>query len=279
MIADLKTLLKRYPSVYRVSYSWALWIRAILGLPRYVWCRCTRRVYLGPVMLGGLTWTTRVPHMRRLIRDQLATTTDDFNVLEIGSWAGQSAMPWGEELRRSARPGKVFCVDAWRPFASDTQVGLNTAVVFMDSVARKDSIFPLFWHNVKSSGLTDTIVVLRGRSAGILPTLRPQAFDLVFIDASHAYSDFVQDLQLSFRLVKVGGVICGDDLEHQVDEVDRSFAAKERERDFVRDVARGQEYHPGVTLGVADFFGGRVICCDGFWAMRRSADGWAEVNL
>lgn len=279
MLDRFKQLLKKSPSVYRLAYSWGVRLRAIFGLPRYLWCRATNQVYLGPVMLGRQTWGTRVPHMRRLIADQIWRTNGTFDVLEIGSWAGQSAMLWGDELRRSSRLGKVFCVDAWRPFASQDQIGLNTGVAFMDRAARKDQIFPLFWHNVKSSGLIDIIVPLRGRSTDVLPALRAQAFDLVFVDASHAYTDVMNDLRHSAPLVKPGGLICGDDLEHQADEVDRRLAERERERDFILDAARGQEYHPGVTMGVADFFGRRISCRDGFWAVRRTADGWEDVAL
>jgi predicted O-methyltransferase YrrM len=279
MLEQVKALLKQSPGLYRTADSLAVRIRALLGLPRYFYCRLTNQVYLGPVMLGRQTWGTRVPHMRQIINDQLARSTGPFNVLEIGSWAGQSAMLWAGELRRSGRAGNVFCVDAWRPFASKEQIGLNTGVAFMDSAARRDRIFPLFWHNIKASGLSDTVVPLRGRSMEVLPVLQRNHFDLVFVDASHAYTDLMNDLRCSAPLVKQGGVICGDDLEFQADEVNRALAERERERDFILDTETGQEYHPGVTMGIDEFFGRRISCRDGFWAMRRTGDGWEDVPL
>lgn len=144
----------------------------------------------------------------------------------------------------------------------------------MDRTARRDKIWSLFWHNVKAAGLTDFIVPLRGRSSDLLPVLRLESFDIVFVDASHAYTDFTTDLLLSAPLVKTNGLICGDDLEFQADEVDCSIARRDQELDFVLDANRGQQYHPGVTMGILDFFGRRVSCHDGFWIQRRTRDGW-----
>lgn len=281
MLAELRQRLVKSPRAHRFAYTCYVQARTLLDLPRYLACRLTGNVYLGPVMLGRQTWGTRVPHMRRLVTEQLSRTdtSETFAVLEIGSWAGQSAMLWGDELRRSGRPGKVFCIDTWKPFASKEQISGSAGVASMDRAARKDKIFPLFWHNVLASGLDDVIVPLRGRSTDLLPMLRPQSFDLVFVDASHAYTDFVADLKLSAPLVKVGGLVCGDDLEHQAEEVDRNVAERDRELDFILDATRGQQYHPGVTMGIREFFGRRISCYDGFWVQRRTDEGWEDVVL
>lgn len=281
MFFGLKKRLEKSPRAHRFAYSCYVRTRTLLGLPRYLACRLTNKVYLGPVMLGRQTWGTRVPHMRRLIAEQFARADDGgaFDVLEIGSWAGQSAMLWGEELRRSGRPGKVFCIDTWKPFASREQISGSAGVASMDRAARRDKIFPLFWHNVMASGLDDTIVPLRGRSQDVLAVLRPRSFDLVFVDASHAYTDFVADLKLSAPLVKVGGLVCGDDLEHQAADVDLMVAERDRELDFILDATRGQQYHPGVTMGILDFFGRQISCYDGFWVQRRTEEGWEDVVL
>lgn len=280
MFVGLNKRLQKSPRIHRFAYACYVHSRTLLDLPRYLACRLTNRVYLGPVMLGRQTWGTRVPHMRRLITEQVSRTKGGaFDVLEIGSWAGQSAMLWGDELRRSARPGKVFCIDTWKPFASPQQISGSAGIASMDRAARRDKIFSLFWHNVMASGLDDLIVPLRGRSTDILPILRPRSFDLVFVDASHAYTDFVADLKLSAPLVKVGGLICGDDLEYQSGDVDRRVAERDRELDFILDAARGQQYHPGITMGILDFFGRGISCYDGFWVQRRTEEGWEDVGL
>lgn len=129
---------------------------------------------------------------------------------------------------------------------------------------KRDSIFPLYWHNVKASGLDKVIIQLRCRSNDILPLLKPSSFDFVFIDGSHGYSDSINDLQQVSSLIKESGIICGDDLEMQYDEVDLNTAEGKRERDFVTDPRTGRGYHQGVCLGVYHFFGKRIYCRDGF---------------
>lgn len=200
-------------------------------------------------------------------------------MLEIGSWAGQSAILWATEIARSGHSGKVLCIDPWMPFAKKEQVGVNTAISIMDKAAQHDKIFPLFWHNVKSSGLAHIIVPLRGKSNDILPLLKSMSFDVVFVDGSHTFSDFVNDLLLAAPLVKESGIICGDDLELQQDQVDFSFMKEHCEKDFVTDPRTGQDFHPGVCLGVGHFFKKRVSCFDGFWLLRKNGTKWEDVDI
>lgn len=274
-------LLRKSPALFRLAFSLHVRFRALVDLPRYLFCRLANRVYFGPVMLGAQTWPSRAPHMRAVINQEMRRNgrQGEMRVLEIGSWAGQSAILWASEIASSGCSGRVVCIDPWMPFATKGQVGLNTATTTMDRVAARDKIFPLFWHNVKSSGLSEIILPLRGRSNDLLPLLKPLSFDLVFVDGSHAYSDFIIDLRLAATLLKEGGVLCGDDLELQREEVDATAAEKNREKDYVADPVSGLEYHPGVCLGVADFFRRSISCRDGFWAQRKTGDGWTDVHI
>jgi hypothetical protein len=273
------------PMLYRVGYTLYFRLGGLLDMPRYLLARCTKRPYFGPLMLAGQTQPARDVHMRNAIRRLIEEERKEGGkerpicVLEIGSWAGQSAILWGTELVRAACPGRIFCIDPWGPFSRGTQVGINTGTLQMDRVAERDKIFPLFWHNVKSAGLAGIVLPLRCKSEDLIPYLRPGAFDLVFVDGSHAYSDFLKDLVLSAPLVRESGFMCGDDLELQRDEVDVSFAEKYRERDFVTDPKTQRDYHPGVCLGVSDFFKRRISSHDGLWIVRRNGECWTDVDV
>lgn len=264
----------------KVTRSLFVRFGGLLEILRYFFSLIARKPYFGPFMLANQTWPIREPHMRRAIRMLIEEgKKEELRVLEIGSWAGQSAIIWGSELVRSASPGKVFCVDPWAPFTYGNQVGVNIATLKMDSVARRDRIYPLFWHNVKSSGLAGHVLPLRCKSTELLPYLIPGSFDLVFVDGSHAYTDFLADLSLVAPLVKQSGFMCGDDLEFQSDEVDLSFAEELREKDFVTDPKTRRNYHPGVCLGISHFFKRRVSVYDGFWVVRKVQSGWDNVQL
>src|SRR5262245_40930792 len=91
---------------------------------------------------------------------------------------------------------------------------------------------------------------IRGKSWEVLPMLRPGFFDVVFIDADHSYQAVVRDLRPSLDLVKEGAILCGDDLNLQLDECDSDFAKAHSEVDFIRDLKTGRNFHLGVTLAV-----------------------------
>lgn len=171
------------PGLYRIVHG----LYRCLDMPRYIISRAIGRPYFGPLMLSAQTWPSRQPHMRKAIQNKIKEVKQErCDILEIGSWAGQSAILWGTELLRSESPGKVFCVDPWAPFSNGNQVGSNKATLQMDRVATRDKIFPLFWHNVRSSGLSDLVFPIRCKSKDILTYLKPESFDLVFVDGSHA---------------------------------------------------------------------------------------------
>lgn len=277
-------IMKVSPAFYRIAHSLYFRLGGLLDGPRYLCCLIGNRPYFGPVMLATRTWPIRYPHMRRAIQiliDQKRKEggEEEFRVLEIGTWAGQSAILWGTELVRSGYPGKVYCIDPWTPFSYGSQNGVNNVTQLMDKVARRDKIFPLFWHNVKSSGLADFILPLRCKSTDILPCFKPNSFDLVFIDGSHTYLQFLNDLTLAIPLVRQSGFICGDDLELQSGEVDLSIAEQNKDKDFIIDPRTQCGYHPGVCLGVSRFFKRKVSVYDGFWITRKNSDHWTDVQL
>jgi predicted O-methyltransferase YrrM len=249
--------------------------------PRYAASLWTGRPYFGSYMQSAQTWTSRAPHMRAAIDAELRRRNGEpFQVLEIGSWAGQSAVLWAQALREHANAGRVLCIDPWQPYMRDDYFeGAHETLTVMDRAARRDRIFGLFWHNVKASGVVDHVVPIRGRSHDVLSLLREARFDLVFVDGSHAYSDCRRDLELAAPLVRDGGLLCGDDLELQLDAVDAEFAEASREADYVRDPKSQRDFHPGVCLAVARFFGRRVSAREGFWLQRRRGESWEDVAL
>ncbi len=56
-----------------------------------------------------------------------------------------------------------------------------------------------------------TVVVHRGRSVDVLPTLANKSFDWLYLDTSHEYADTARELRLCRSLVIEGGRIAGHD--------------------------------------------------------------------
>lgn len=58
-----------------------------------------------------------------------------------------------------------------------------------------------------------TPTIHRGTSREILPTLTPNTYDYIYVDGSHATDDVRFDIQNSWRLLKVSGVLVCDDYD------------------------------------------------------------------
>jgi predicted O-methyltransferase YrrM len=138
-------------------------------------------------------------------------------MLEIGSWAGESAILWAEVAKQTLRekhrqPPSIICVDPWTSYFS---LDGNPHLGPMRRTALSDKIFSLFLQNIKSSGHSDVIIPLRTWSNDAARFFRTDLFDMVFIDGDHAYSSVARDIRDYGPLVVDGGYICGDDLELQ----------------------------------------------------------------
>ncbi|MBX3710091.1 MAG: class I SAM-dependent methyltransferase [Gammaproteobacteria bacterium] len=203
---------------------------------------------------------------------------ENMQVLEIGSWVGASALSWaqGLELHNGAK-GTITCVDAWKPFFN-RETHQDDVYVKMEQALTSETAYHLFSHNVSTLPKTIICQHLRGQSNHILPLLQEKTFDIVFIDGDHAYTPALKDIKNSLRLVKDGGIICGDDLNLQLSEVDKENILKHAEDDFIKDPKTNRNCHPGVTLAVAEVFG-EVSMWGGFWAMQKRGETWHKISL
>lgn len=200
-------------------------------------------------------------------------------VLEIGAWTGSSTLSLAQGIRAlSPLGGEIVCVDPWKSYFGSADVRRVPMYRTMDMLAQTDLAYQLFLHNTKSIKGDVKLAHHRGTTRKVLPKLRGP-FDLVYIDGSHYYDDVMFDLRASDRLLREGGILCGDDLEMQVGQVDRALVEGVIAEDYFGDSATGQAFHPGVTLAVADFFGRFIHCVLGFWAVQKHKTGYRDVSF
>lgn len=238
------------------------------------------RAYFGPRMEATQGDVQRKAYLAVLV-EYLAKVSGltRIDILEVGSWAGASAVTWARAIKDLGLTGSVLCVDIWRPYFDLT---INRASVYrtMTRVAESQDIFRLFQNNIAACGVEDIVDHIVGESAAVLPTLETDAFHIVFIDGSHRYADVRTDIANAIRLVGDGGILCGDDLELSLTEVDADAhnSALATEIDFVADPRTGVSYHPGVTQAVGETFpnASRWV---GLWGVRRSGDAWIDIDL
>ena len=194
----------------------------------------------------------RYPLMGQFLRERIKP---GFNILEIGSWAGGSSLVFAKVCKEK-NMGTVVCIDSWK--------NEGTYSPLMEKAQKRNRIFRLFSHNVFYSGVNDWINIIRADTNYILPLLAPLSFDMIYVDGSHAYSQVSKDIKNSLPLLKENGVICGDDLELQYENIDIDFARQNKEKDYIQDPKTGTFFHPGVCLAVYESFG-KVEEEQGFW--------------
>jgi len=184
-------------------------------------------------------------------------------VLEIGSWAGASAVSWVKAFVELGCDVQVDCVDHWLPYL-DLEQDAGGHYKKMNSSALSGDIYRLFIHNIESEGIQNHIKIFRDSSEKILPELSLSSYNLIYIDGSHSYKNVLSDIKNAKKLILPGGVICGDDLELQAGEINQDILTNTVLDEA--DIAMHQDlcYHPGVTLAVDGEFG-PVQSWEGYW--------------
>jgi len=209
-----------------------------------------------------------------------ASESSFISLMEIGSWTGASTLTWCQAIDSYCPDaGEVLCVDPWSPYFSEEQNEQGENYRIMSNMAGLDIVYDLFLHNIKFAQQSTPVKHMRGKSIDIPPLLKEESFDVIYIDGDHAYESALYDIRLAKQLVKIGGFICGDDLEVQGAESDLEFIKKNLKYDFLRFPEKNLAFHPGVTLAVYEEFS-EVSAYHGFGIMRKVAeDKFGKVSL
>lgn len=115
-------------------------------------------------------------------------------IVELGSLYGASARAILDNS-----DARLWCIDSWRGSDTTPKRGFVST----------ESHFQTFLTNVAE--VRDRIVVLKMFTREAVGLLPEKSFDMVFIDADHAYDAVRFDITNFAPLVKPGGILCGHD--------------------------------------------------------------------
>jgi predicted O-methyltransferase YrrM len=239
-----------------------------------------KKPYFGSAMRALQGDPERHRYMGAVIRYLKArNTVNVLNVLEVGSWAGASAVTWVESLKQASIDGHVMCIDPWEPFL-DVKNNPDRHYQEMENSLETGTIFNLFLHNIETTGNRSRVKIAKGRSSEILPKIEPNTYDIIYIDGAHDYKGVEYDLKKAADIIPEGGIICGDDLEIQMDRINKDdlMADVAHGFDYTQDKTSGINYHPGVTRAVGETFG-IVGEWHGFWAVRKEKERWSIPDI
>lgn len=184
--------------------------------------------------------------------------------LELGSWAGDSAIVLGRVAKEYG--GKLYCVDWWK----------GNEGTDLHPIAEREDMFSHFWKRICDAGLEDTVIPIRTSTDQAVELMKHLKFDLIFIDADHRYKPVLKDIRNYAPLVKKGtGILCGHDCEGYLSDFDPAFLKKGRNQDCYETV------HCGVVLAVGEAFETYSIHF-GVWSVRRrkgEKDAWSPVRI
>jgi predicted O-methyltransferase YrrM len=142
--------------------------------------------------------------------DRLIPKVNPQKVLEIGSFEGAATCYLIENLAPKQRI-EIHCIDTWEGGVEHQAGG------FVET--NMNAVEMRFKHNIEvaSSKVQNNVdlVVHKGPSdielAKLFTSEKKNYFDFIYVDGSHQAPDVLCDAVLSFRLLKVGGVIAFDD--------------------------------------------------------------------
>ncbi len=141
-----------------------------------------------------------IPHECARFLSTLLSFIKPKNVLEIGTAVGFSSGLMSRYLREG---GKIITIDRYDIMLKDAKV------------------------NIKRMNLEDTITILEGDAAKILPTLN-EKFDFIFVDA--AKGQYGQFFPYCFNLLNVGGIMLFDDVLQSGTICKNRFSVPRRQR-------------------------------------------------
>ena len=151
----------------------------------------------------------RAPNRRKLRQKMLdEVMPKGGRCAEIGVWEGD----FSAEILNFTQPRELVLIDPWdllAPMSEDhTHSQHSSATLMRQKYEQVTSIL----------GRLQNCVVRKGFSAEVLETYPDNYFDWVYIDGNHMYDFVLQDILVSARKVRPGGIIAGDDLFWKRDE-------------------------------------------------------------
>jgi predicted O-methyltransferase YrrM len=112
------------------------------------------------------------------------------NYLEVGTFYGANLLSVANTY--GTHPdAKLYCIDPWEDYEE-----------YPEYKTEQPEIYDTFMENIEKSGIKEKIIINRGYSNIVVPTLQDNFFDIIYIDGNHEPEYVLEDAVLSFRKLK-----------------------------------------------------------------------------
>jgi len=129
--------------------------------------------------------------------------------VEVGSFLGQSTAAMGKFIKDSGKNIDFHAVDIFElsDFSDEPHY---------DAVKKHGGDFlSTFINNIKLAGVAEYITPVKAKSTEAAEQYADRSISFLMIDASHAYEDVVEDIEVWYPKIKLGGIISGDDYDFE----------------------------------------------------------------
>lgn len=132
---------------------------------------------------------------------------DEALFVEIGSFLGQSTAAMAAMIIASGKRIDFDAVDLFE--LSDFSDEPHYKVVERHG----GDFMQAFKHNLEQAGVLEHVNIVKGASVDVSKNYLNRSISYLMIDASHKYSDVVDDILAWLPKMRIGGVMSGDDFD------------------------------------------------------------------
>jgi len=125
--------------------------------------------------------------------------TRPIRYLEIGAFYGANLLSVANSYA-SHPDSRLYVIDPWNDYED-----------YPEYKGQQNTIYNNFLKNIEQSGHSNKIIVRRGYSNEQLLLLEDNSFDIIYIDGNHEPEYVLEDAVLSFRKLKLDGIMIFDD--------------------------------------------------------------------
>jgi predicted O-methyltransferase YrrM len=161
-----------------------------------------------------------------LVQFLLLQTQEEIHILEIGSFEGKSSV-WFIENLLNNQSSSISCIDPWVTYDQKN----NSLNSYHKDILKKDlndlsegyifsDEYETFVNNIAETNKLSQVHIMKGFSDVLLPSLisTKKQYDIIFIDGNHTAPYVLSDAIMSWKLLKVNGIMIFDDYLWRLDK-------------------------------------------------------------
>jgi len=126
------------------------------------------------------------------------------------------------------KPMQILEIGTAVGYSSILMSGLLAENGHITTIERFDYMLGIAKENIKRANLEDTITLLEGNAAAILPTLKNEQYDFIFMDC--AKGQYINFLPECIRLLKPNGLLLTDNVLHKGTVARSRYLIERRQR-------------------------------------------------